>query len=285
MKNKSDLWGWIQATMRISFYVSMRRDLLKCVCTWPWAVTFRFALAVLTNQPAFFVRTLGIVFLNLLSSSLLTCVPGGGHPGAWDRRGWAAGYAQWRWAGSQGQGRIQIYTCVKAFEDTQIQKTKYIFRLSFIALQELLVDCFKPTEVSLFLPSFHPSAPWHFTPISLHCGFVCFWIPCVLSLLSPRRTLSQSCSTRSEGCRSSPRLRRNDGIPPPPLHLPFRLSPHFSSSYCAFHPFILMSVFFHWRSSWNTELCFRLSLGPLSWTPFFFSFHLFPFSCCLDPAP
>lgn len=53
-----------------------------------------------------------------------------------------------------------------------------------------------------------------------------------LSLPSPRRTSSQSCSTRSEGCRSSPRLRRNDGILPPSIrHIPLHLSPHLSSSY------------------------------------------------------
>lgn len=83
-------------------------------------------------------------------------------------------------------------------------------RLSFVVLQDLLVDCFKPTEVRFFLLSFYPLDT--LSPTSMHS--------CVLSLLSPRRTLSQSCSTRSEGCRSSPRLRRNDGVPPLPTSSP-----------------------------------------------------------------
>lgn len=61
---------------------------------------------------------------------------------------------------------------------------------------------------------------------------------CFLSLLSSCRTLSLSCWTRSEGCRSSPRLRRNDRIslsipafPSPPHLHPSIFGPHLSSSY------------------------------------------------------
>lgn len=150
----------------------------------------------------------------MCSSSLATRVPGGGHPRAGDRCGWAAGYAQWCWTGSQGQGRIQIWSCVKACKDTRMQKAKCMLRLPFIVLQDLLVDCFKPTEVRFFLPSFLLQYFLFLNPPS-----------CVWSLLSPRRTSSQSCSTRSEGCRSSPHLRRNDGVPPLPSAsaLTFRL--------------------------------------------------------------
>lgn len=94
--------------------------------------------------------------------------------------------------------------------------------LSLIVFQDLLVDCFKPTEVSDLLPS------------HTLFSFARFWTPsppsCIMSLLSPCRTSSQSCSTRSGGCRSSPRLRRNDGVllprspctpPPPPSHFVF----------------------------------------------------------------
>uniref|UniRef100_A0A4W6EML9 Protein phosphatase 1, regulatory (inhibitor) subunit 14Bb n=1 Tax=Lates calcarifer TaxID=8187 RepID=A0A4W6EML9_LATCA len=82
-------------------------------------------------------------------------------------------------------------------------------------VKDLLVDCFKPTEVRIF--SF-------FSPLSLPLWiFVSESNSCAVFLLSPCRTSSQSCSTRSEGCRSSPRLRRNDGVPPPPppQHPPF----------------------------------------------------------------
>lgn len=77
-------------------------------------------------------------------------------------------------------------------------------------LQDLLVDCFKPTEVSP-LPSSFPSS---FLPITV---FVISDPPYPSTpVFGPSRTSSQSCLTRSEGCRSSPRLRRNDGVPPPP---------------------------------------------------------------------
>lgn len=55
--------------------------------------------------------------------------------------------------------------------------------------------------------------------------------------MSSCRTSSQSCLTKSEECRSSLHLRRNDGILPFPPHFPVLSSPHFSSSLIA--PFIL----------------------------------------------
>lgn len=133
------------------------------------------------------------------------------------------------------------YTLVSKHTRTHRRKnTKYIFKLYLVVLQDLLVDCFKPTEVSFFLPLPPDTLP----PFLCVVDFMFLNPPsCVLSLLSPRRTSSQSCSTRSEGCRSSPRLRRNDGVPPPPppsppLHPPLHLSPHLSSSYRSFLLFI-----------------------------------------------
>lgn len=150
-----------------------------------------------------------------------------------------------------------------------------MFRLPFIVLQDLLVDCFKPTEVSFFLPSFH-------LPPYLHVAVWIFLVsesPSVFgSLLSPRRTSSQSCSTRSEGCRSSPHLRRNDGVPPP-----LRLSPHPSSSYRNFFPFTLMSVVFHRRPCYPVFHLF-LSLPP-GFSPmnrFYFLKLFVTLPCCLS---
>lgn len=56
---------------------------------------------------------------------------------------------------------------------------------------------------------------------------------CLLSLPPPRRTSSQSCSTRSEGCRSSPHLRRND--PPSPSD-PKPSPPDFLPTFSSFNP-------------------------------------------------
>lgn len=68
------------------------------------------------------------------------------------------------------------------------------------------MDCFKPTEVSSS-PRTPPLTPA--TTVLPDCDLLCFL---------PSRTSSQSCWTRSEGCRSSPRLRRNDGHCPPHHH-------------------------------------------------------------------
>lgn len=161
------------------------------------------------------------------SLSFVTCATGRGHPWAGDRCGWTARHAQWCWTGSQGQGRTHVLTCFRAWK-TAANSSYFI--LFFPVLQDLLVDCFKPTEVK------HSSA--HKLPLPLQVNISDVHIchsesPHVfLSSPSPRRTSSQSCSTRSEGCRSSPRLRRNDGILPPSiLHIPLHLSPHLSSSY------------------------------------------------------
>ncbi|KAG7243280.1 hypothetical protein INR49_011727 [Caranx melampygus] len=51
-----------------------------------------------------------------------------------------------------------------------------------------------------------------------------YTLTCWLTVLSLLRTSSQSCSTRFEGCRSCPRLRRNDGVLLPTSPLP--PSPH-----------------------------------------------------------
>ena len=103
------------------------------------------------------------------------------------------------------------------------QETEGIFRLSSILLQDLLVDCFKPTEVSFFPPSLQLN----------HRTFCMCVLMCLLSLLPPRRTSSQSCSIRSEGCRSSPRLRRND--PPSPSN-PKPSPPDFLPTFSSFNP-------------------------------------------------
>lgn len=147
----------------------------------------------------------------------LTCfsfraVVGGGHPRAGDWCGRAVGHAEWRREGSQGQGRYLRF-------NTDYGISHNVNRSSFllIPLQDLLVDCFKPTEVSC---SFHSSSS------AFH--FACLWSSLFLSHC---RTLSQSCWTRFEGCRSSPPLRRNDGADIP-LFLPLLWSSiHLSSSY------------------------------------------------------
>lgn len=70
------------------------------------------------------------------------------------------------------------------------------------------------------------------------------------SFLSSCRTSSQSCWTRSEGCRSSPRLRRNEETPPYPL--PF--SPHLPSSCHA--SFFFLNSFLHQIMRYHSSASF-----------------------------
>lgn len=128
-----------------------------------------------------------------------------------------------------------------------MQKAKCMLRLPFIVLQDLLVDCFKPTEVRFFLPSFLLQYFLFLNPPS-----------CVWSLLSPRRTSSQSCSTRSEGCRSSPHLRRNDGVLPSASALTFRL------------PTALSILLFRCQFS---SISFTISLFPFCSPPHYHHHH------------
>lgn len=74
-----------------------------------------------------------------------------------------------------------------------------VFRPFFVVLQDLLVDCYKPTEVSFFLPSM----PRHFTPIST----VCTVALCFMSL-NPPHAFCPSClpvGLRVRAARQDPR--------------------------------------------------------------------------------
>lgn len=151
--------------------------------------------------------------------------PGGSHTRAGDRCGWAAGYAQWCRARSQSQGRTKF--CQTAQSLRWKYHGVYADRCFILFLQDLLVDCFKPTEVSPFPQAF----PLLFLPL-LYLLFLTRSPP----VFGPSRTSSQSCLTRFEGCRSSPRLRRNDGAPPPPPPQPSPLVflPHSPFYRCPF---------------------------------------------------
>lgn len=154
-------------------------------------------------------------------------------------------------------------------KDTWMKKIEHMLRLSFIVLQDLLVDCFKPTEVSFLLPSIpllhsHIDAVFIFYILNPLHEFCPFCLPVGLHLRAAR-----------QDSRDAEALHASEEMMAPPSLLPLHLSPLPSSSYRAFHPFVLMSVFFDWRSSLKSSN-WTLSLGPL--------FHLFC-SFCLDPAP
>lgn len=132
--------------------------------------------------------------------------PGGSHTRAGDRCGRAAGHAQWCRARSQSQGS-QGLSSVKPCSHSDGNIMVFMQTVVLFFLQDLLVDCFKPTEVSPFLQAFLLL----FLPL-LYLLFLTHSPP----VFGPSRTSSQSCLTRFEGCRSSPRLRRNDSVPPSP---------------------------------------------------------------------
>lgn len=155
--------------------------------------------------------------------------------------------------------------------------------MCFTVLQDLLVDCFKPTEVkrssSSLLLLTHSLSLIKFT--FLMCVFVILSPHmCSVPPRLPRRTSSQSCWTRFEGCRSFPRLRRNDGtLPPPPSPSPFAYSlppePSPLRLPATAHTFLLMCVFLPLK----IMKCYCRALFLLVVRP---SVLL---SGCLDPAP
>lgn len=103
-----------------------------------------------------------------------------------------------------------------------MQKAKCILRLPFIVLQDLLVDCFKPTEVRFFLPSFllqyflFLNPPHVFGPSCLPVG---------LRLRAARQDPrdAEALHTSEEMMASHPS--------PPPQPSPFVFLPHFLSFY------------------------------------------------------
>lgn len=106
------------------------------------------------------------------------------------------------------------------------------------------------THWGTFLPSIFPSTVFFVSESPLMC---------LVPPVSPQDFVSELLDKiRGMQKLSTPQKK---WCPPPPLHL----SPHLSSSYRAFYPFISMSVFFHWRT------CFLSSLDP-----FFISFSLLP---------
>lgn len=128
-----------------------------------------------------------------------------------------------------------------------MQKARYILIPSFTFLQDLLVDCFKPTEVrdlSFFLPVSHPP------PLTLYLCIYVLWIFCSLN---PPHVFCPTClpvglhlraarqdPRDAEALHASEEMMASLLILNPP-HPPIHLSPHLSSSYRAFHLFSLTS--------------------------------------------
>lgn len=152
-------------------------------------------------------------------------VVGGGHPRAGDRCGWAVGHAEWRRAGSQGQGR---YRLSNTYDKISHSVNRYSFFYLFLYRIYWLTVLNPLRWAVLFI---HPVLLFHFN---------CLWSPLCL-FLSHCRTLSQSCWTRSEGCRSSPPLKRNDGT-----GIPAFLPPLWSST----PPLVFLPHLMFFSSNW-----------------------------------
>lgn len=154
--------------------------------------------------------------------------PGGSHTRAGDRCGRAAGHAQWCRARSQSQGRTKFCQTKSGGNIMVFIQTVVLF-----FLQDLLVDCFKPTEVSPF--------PQAFPLLFLSLLYLLFLTSCVWpfqdfisELLDKIRGMQKLSTPQKKWWRPSPpsasalasRLPSTLSISPLPFLLDAWIKPH-----------------------------------------------------------